>query len=462
MARLARVQLPRFGAATEAPTLPAALYRARLDAAAERAGRAGIDLLAVYGDREHAANLAYLTGFDPRFEEALLLLDRRGRGRLLVGNECLGYLPAAELGLEAELFQEFSLLGQPRRASRPLREILRAAGVRRGTRVGCVGWKYFEGRLVRVRQAPACDLPAYLVDIFRELTGDPACATNATALFMNPDDGLRARAEPEQILFCEYAATVVSHGVLALLRHLREGSREQALERHLDSAGLPLSCHRMISFGDKARRGLASPGPNRARRGDPFTVAFGVTGALACRAGMIARGPVDVAPALREFYRRFAASYFDVVAAWYRALRVGATGGAVFRAVEARRDPRLFEFAVNPGHLLHLDEWLHSPFAAGSRSRLQSGMLVQMDIIPVSRGPFCYVNAEDGVVLADEALRARLAALCPEAWRRMCHRRDFMRDTLGLALDDSVLPLGNLPGWLPPYALDLETVFTAR
>ena len=30
--------------------------------------------LVVYGDREHFANLAYLTGFDPRFEEAVLIV----------------------------------------------------------------------------------------------------------------------------------------------------------------------------------------------------------------------------------------------------------------------------------------------------------------------------------------------------------------------------------------------------
>ena len=27
-----------------------------------------LDVLAVYGDREHGANFAYLTGFEPRFE----------------------------------------------------------------------------------------------------------------------------------------------------------------------------------------------------------------------------------------------------------------------------------------------------------------------------------------------------------------------------------------------------------
>jgi hypothetical protein len=30
----------------------------------------------VYADREHFANMAYLTGFDPRFEEALLILTQ--------------------------------------------------------------------------------------------------------------------------------------------------------------------------------------------------------------------------------------------------------------------------------------------------------------------------------------------------------------------------------------------------
>lgn len=460
MARLARVPLPRFGAAREAPAIPLAVYRARLEDAARAAAGAGLDLLVICGDREHAANLAHLTGFDPRFEEALLLLDRRGRGRLVVGNECQGYLPDPALGLEVELFQEFSLLGQPRGASRPLRQLLRAAGVRRGTRVGCVGWKYFDGRLVGPA-ATACDLPAYLVDALRGLTGDAARVTNATALFMNPDDGLRVLNEPEQIVACEFAATVASHGVLALLRRLRAGVREQDLERCLDSAGLTLSCHRMISFGEKARRGLASPGPGRARPGDPFTVAFGVAGALTCRAGMLARGPGDIAAPLRGFYRRFAWNYFDVVAAWYEALRVGAAAGAVFAAAERRRDPRLFTFAVNPGHYLQLDEWVHSPFASGSRTVLRSGMLLQADIIPVSRGPFCYANAEDGVVLADATLQARLAAIAPAALRRMRARRAFMREVLGIRLHDSVLPLGNTPGWLAPYALDLDSALVA-
>jgi hypothetical protein len=32
-----------------------------------------------------------------------------------------------------------------------------------------------------------------------------------------------------------------------------------------------------------------------------------------------------------------------------------------------------------------------------------------------------------------------------------------MQDVLGINLDDSVLPLSNTAGWLPPWALDLDT-----
>jgi hypothetical protein len=148
-----------------------------------------------------------------------------------------------------------------------------------------------------------------------------------------------------------------------------------------------------------------------------------------------------------------------VVAAWYEAVKVDALAGDVFRAVERARDKRLYGFAVNPGHYLHLDEWVHSPFAAGNRISLRSGMMIQMDIIPVSRGPFCCINAEDGIVLADESLRAELERRYPRMWTRIGRRRRFMREALGIRIDDSVLPLSNIPAWLPPCAMDLKSVF---
>ena len=51
--------------------------------------RNGIDALVVYGDREHGSNFAYLTGFEPRFEEGAVILFRDGGSSLLLGNENL-------------------------------------------------------------------------------------------------------------------------------------------------------------------------------------------------------------------------------------------------------------------------------------------------------------------------------------------------------------------------------------
>jgi hypothetical protein len=65
-ARLARIELPDFGMPAGRPEIPASTYAARVAALRERAADRGYDRLVVYADREHSANLAYLSGFDPR------------------------------------------------------------------------------------------------------------------------------------------------------------------------------------------------------------------------------------------------------------------------------------------------------------------------------------------------------------------------------------------------------------
>jgi hypothetical protein len=363
------------------------------------------------------------------------------------------------LGIPATLFQSFSLMGQPRGDSRPLREIFGEFGVCAGARVGCVGWKCYGAPLVS-GGACASDLPAYLVDALREQAGDPRQVVNATALFTHPEHGLRAANEPEQIAAFEYAATVTSESILAGLRALRPGVREQEIEACFRTGGLPLNCHSMTSFGAKAARGLASPGGSRAVAGEFFTMAHGVWGSLTARAGAIAAGPEGLTPELGRFYPAFAANYADAVAAWYAALRIGVTGGEVFRAVMSRIDDRLLKLALNPGHTIHLDEWVDSPFFAESPLTLRSGVALQADLIPVSQGPFCCANAEDGVVLADAELRTVLSQRFPDLWHRVQARRDFMSGTLGIPLDPAVLPLGNLPGFFPPYVLNLDLAMT--
>ena len=50
---------------------------------------ADLDVLLVYADREHGSNYAYLTGYEPRFEESILVLHKDGTCFLMLGNENL-------------------------------------------------------------------------------------------------------------------------------------------------------------------------------------------------------------------------------------------------------------------------------------------------------------------------------------------------------------------------------------
>lgn len=81
------VEVPDFGRAEVCPELSIDIYMARIERTIDAISTIGLDVIVVYADREHYANLSYLTGFDPRFEEALLLLDKNGKRKLLVGNK---------------------------------------------------------------------------------------------------------------------------------------------------------------------------------------------------------------------------------------------------------------------------------------------------------------------------------------------------------------------------------------
>ena len=63
------------------------------------------------------------------------------------------------------------------------------------------------------------------------------------------------------------------------------------------------------------------------------------------------------------------------------------------------------------------------------------------------------INIEDGIALLDERGRAEFAERYPEAWNRIIQRRAFFADELGIKLKSEVLPLSNLPAYLPPFIL---------
>lgn len=454
---LRHVALPEFGVPDEPPAIPIAEYESRC--AALIAG-SGADWVAVYGDREHLGNLVFLTGFDPRFEEAMLLLGPNGRRVLLVGNEGVFHAQVAGLPLEVTLFQPFSLMGQPRDVSPSLPDLLRAIGLREGQRVAVVGWKYLESSEAGPEEdftAPAF-VPAFVLRAFERVCG--TTPTDATALMMHPRDGLRSQNSAARIAQFEWGAARSSAAVLRVLRATRPGMTEREAMGTMGYAGEPQSCHPIVSSSDASGplNGLRSPTGRRIAAGDAVSCGVGYWGGLTCRAGLVTETP-DPA-----FVAEVVEPYFAAVATWWATIGVGVPGGTVDAVIRSTLAAAGAEFTplLNPGHLISYEEWVHSPIRPGSTEALASGMVLQCDIIPYDLGFGRALNCEDTAALADEPLRATLAKDYPAVWSRIEARRAFMRDALGITLRPEVLPLSTAPGYLPPFWLtnDLVCVVT--
>ena len=103
---------------------------------------------------------------------------------------------------------------------------------------------------------------------------------------------------------------------------------------------------------------------------------------------------------------------------------------------------------------------MSSPIWDGSPIKLRSGMMFQMDIIPSIPG-YGGTNAEDGVMLASDELRQEIADKFPGMWRRICRRRNYMTEVLGIPLKEELLPMTDSVGYLRPLLLNQKMALKA-
>jgi hypothetical protein len=459
--RLQEVELPEFGVPEICPELPRSLYHARFDAFVAAKTKAEFDAIVVYADREHCANLSYLTGFDPRFEEALLILVEGRIPAVITGPENQGPATASMLEVEVVLYPPFGLMGQDRTRTPPLEELLRDLGIKVSARIGVLGWKYF-GKHEADHPETWLEAPAYIVDTLRAIVGPSGAVLNANALLMDNSTGLRAVNDIDQLAQFEFSATHVSEAVKRVLFGLKPGMREFAACQLMGLSGLPHSCHTMLSSGARTSVGLAGPSGKRIELGDVFTTAVGYWGALTSRAGWIAHDETELPAAAADYVERVVAPYFACVAEWYETIGIGVTGGALHALVHRHLGDPFFNLILNPGHLIHIDEWMNTPVYAGSEERFVSGQAVQCDIIPAVGAPYFTTNIEDGIALLDETARAELKDKYPGAWSRIEARRAFMSDVLGIKLKPETLPFSNIPAYLPPYLLAPQQILSMR
>src|SRR5438034_1168974 len=110
MVSLEPVGTPPLLIPDEQSVLPAGEYEERL---AFLGQRVDAEAVVVYADREHFANLSFFCGFDPRFEEALLVLAP-GKRSLIVANEGLSLTTLLPVELEVLHSPSLGLMGQER------------------------------------------------------------------------------------------------------------------------------------------------------------------------------------------------------------------------------------------------------------------------------------------------------------------------------------------------------------
>ncbi len=459
-ARLREIEWPKFDSNVSPIRFTMDELLDRISMTRERMIKEKLTHLFIYADREHFGNLTWLVNYEPRFEEALLILDLINDPLVLHGNENGNRFKASPLyrggKMRVELYQPFSLLNQPRGNSRQLKDIFVSEGVDKDSRIGCAGWKYFS-EAEHLSSVHAIDIPAFIADTLRELCGYDN-VVNATHIFMHPGTGLRAKCSASEIALFEFSSVMASEGMRNLLLNVEVGKTDFELIKYYNYSGYPLNCNTGMTCGANKHIGLANPDGYTIQRGDPFSTNLGYWGSNSCRAGWVAESKDDLPDEARDYVENFAGPYFSVMGEWYKNMRIGAKGGAISKLIEAKLPFEEFGIFLNPGHLIHYDEWLSSPIFKGSEIEIQSGMYFQVDVIPKSKRYFS-TRMEDGIVIADNALRDELEQNYPEVYARCMERRMFMTEVLGFDLPEEILPLSNIPGIVPPFFLNPKMIF---
>lgn len=438
----------------EAPVLISdKTYQLHFERLRKAMAEAGLDAVVIYADKEHGDNFYFFTGWEPRFEEAALVVRLAGTSAMVLGNEMYKMHQYSRLAVKPILCPYFSLPNQPMEGERPMSEVWAQSGLLEGDTVGLIGWKMFTS--ATADNELLFDMPYFWVQSIQKAIGDEGHLKNAAHLLIDPDHGIRTTLEADEIAYYENNAALASLCIQDLLYDLKPGANERELANHLVAYGQTTPCHPMCATGERFNGAQVSPRDKIVQLGDRFTTSMSLRGGLTCRAAYVAHGPQDLPEETQDYVDALARPYFAAVATWYETIGLGVTGGQLYDAIEQVFPKEAYGWFLNPGHLCASEEWMSSPFSKSSADTLKSGMILQMDIIP-SMAPYASTNAEEGVALADEALRRQLETEYPALWQRVQQRRAYMMEELGIRLKPEVLPLSNLAACVRPFLLDRE------
>lgn len=413
------------------------------------------DILVIYADREHGSNFGYLTGFEPRFEESLLVLHINGDAFLMLGNENLKMAQYSRIKAKALHVPHFSLPNQPMETEYVFLDLLRHAGIKEGKRIGLVGWKLFTGPLENNKKM--FDIPAFIVDRIKGICGEES-VFNATDLFIHPLYGARIRVNANEIAHYEYGSSTAAYCIYKLMDNIEAGKTELELADMLSAEGQPLSVQTICATGERFSNAVVAPRNKKVALGDRVTFTMGLRGGLTHRCGYAVSDTWQLKTEEKDYLEKVAVPYYEALVSWYSDIGIGVKGADIYKEIEQILPKKIYGWNLNPGHYVAGEEWMSSPFYPDSQVVLESGMMLQMDIIIHVNG-YGGANAEDGIALAGKELRYQLKTEYPQAWSRFELRRKYIKEVLNIPIKDEMLPMSMLCGYYRPYLLDKERVF---
>lgn len=439
-------------------SLPKEEYSNRLKSMLNIMEKKGLDAAVIYADKEHFHNFKYFIGFDPRFEESLLVIHRNGKVYVALGNECFGQAERATIPVTAVLCQVFSLPNQPMEEFISMDVVLKCCGLTLGMSIALIDWKLFTD-MFGDSQTTVSSMPSYIADAVTRVCGERM--VNGTSLLIDPNEGLRIINSAHSVTEFEHNATIASQSVKDMMQYARPGISERELALQIRTYGQPIICHPSVKSGENARKSLISPTERIMQIGDEISLTLGMEGGLSSRKGYLAFGPDDLKTDGLEYLENVVKPYMATVFNWYQMIRIGVSFGEIYGMVEESLPKSIHKWFLNPGHYIASEEWLSSPFYKNSSIKVHSGMLLQMDIIP-SNSVYSSPKCEDGICVADKQLREQIELLYPKTFERFMKRRDFMQNELGLYLAPEVLPMSNLAGEFRPYFLRYDKAITVK
>jgi len=408
------------------------------------------DALIIYADKEHGGNFEYLTGFIPRFEEGLLILEKNGQATAILGNENLKMASHSRIAVTLKHCPYFSLPNQPMDNEKSLEELFAEVGLDNMAKVGLVGWKMFTSGLSDNKKF--FDLPYFIVDAIKNSTSANSVLENAAHLFISGDKGARATCNENEIAHYEYGANLASNCILNAMNAVEAGITEAELGQHLSAEGQYNTVVVIAATSPRFEKANLYPSYKPVEKGQPLSLTTAFKGGLSSRTGFVVTDESELPANQHDYLDRVAKPYFSAIATWLERIAINMPGGELYNIVEDVLPQDRYGWHLNPGHLTADEEWMSSPIYKNSAEKLTSGMMLQIDIIPSIPG-YTGSSAEECIALADESLQNKIQSAYPELWQRISVRREYIINTLKINLSKDVLPLSNTVAYLRPFLL---------